>query len=133
MGSSTTSNHYSYNWSNRQRHYGSSHNQNSGNSYRYRQSDYYDFYGEENKQKNNYNNNNYNNKDEKKASVKMSIEDALCLFALSKNCTIEQLKQRYRQLARIYHPDSNMCIDETMIKKVNEGYELLTRILGMER
>lgn len=52
-------------------------------------------------------------------------EQALCAMMLSENYTQEQLKQRFRALSKIYHPDAGGST-ETM-QLLNQYYEILKR------
>ena len=53
----------------------------------------------------------------------MNYNDALSIFGLSSNFTKEELKKRYLELSKKYHPDLNG--DEEMMKNVNSAYEVL--------
>ena len=53
----------------------------------------------------------------------MNYNDALILFGLTDNYTKEELKKRYLELSKKYHPDLNG--DEEMMKNVNSAYEVL--------
>ncbi|GLV53407.1 hypothetical protein KDH_02610 [Dictyobacter sp. S3.2.2.5] len=51
------------------------------------------------------------------------LEHALRIFELKQGFTSEDLKQRYRQLAKSYHPDTGG--DEASFKKLQNAYTLL--------
>lgn len=53
----------------------------------------------------------------------MNYNDALILFGLTDNYTKEDLKKRYLELSKKYHPDLDG--DEEMMKSVNAAYDLL--------
>jgi hypothetical protein len=53
----------------------------------------------------------------------MDYSEALKLFGFTGNFTKEELKKRYLELSKKYHPDLNG--DEEMMKKVNSAYEVL--------
>ena len=55
----------------------------------------------------------------------MDYNDALNLFGVSSKFTKEELKKRYLELSKKYHPDLNG--DEEMMKKVNMAYEILKK------
>lgn len=53
----------------------------------------------------------------------MNYNEALNLFGLTDNFTKEELKKRYLELSKKYHPDLDG--DEEMMKSVNAAYDLL--------
>ena len=53
----------------------------------------------------------------------MNYSEALKLFGLTSNFTKDELKKRYLELSKKYHPDLNG--DEEMMKKINLAYEVL--------
>lgn len=53
----------------------------------------------------------------------MDYSEALKLFGFTGNFTKEELKKRYLELSKKYHPDLNG--DEEMMKKINSAYEVL--------
>lgn len=53
----------------------------------------------------------------------MDYSEALKLFGFTSNFTKEELKKRFLELSKKYHPDLNG--DEEMMKKVNSAYEVL--------
>ena len=55
----------------------------------------------------------------------MNYNEALNLFGFTNNFTKEELKKRYLELSKKYHPDLNG--DEEMMKKVNMAYEILKK------
>ena len=55
----------------------------------------------------------------------MNYNEALNLFGFTNKFTKEELKKRYLELSKKYHPDLNG--DEEMMKKVNMAYEILKK------
>lgn len=55
----------------------------------------------------------------------MNYSEALKLFGLTSDFTKDELKKRYLELSKKYHPDLNG--DEEMMKKVNMAYEILKK------
>lgn len=53
----------------------------------------------------------------------MDYSEALKLFGFTSNFTKEELKKKYLELSKKYHPDLNG--DEEMMKKINSAYEVL--------
>ena len=53
----------------------------------------------------------------------MNYNEALELFGFTNNFTKDELKKRYLELSKKYHPDLNG--DEEMMKKINSAYEVL--------
>jgi len=53
----------------------------------------------------------------------MNLYDEL---ELQPNCTAEEIKQKYRILAQIYHPDKAVFGDEERFKRVKLAYEILS-------
>lgn len=53
----------------------------------------------------------------------MDYIEALRLFGFTSNFTKEEIKKRYLELSKKYHPDLNG--DEEMMKKINSAYEVL--------
>jgi curved DNA-binding protein CbpA len=59
---------------------------------------------------------------------KIDKEFGLHLFNLSKSPTLKELKQKYRELIKIYHPDKHPEKIEwstTMMQQLNQAYEIL--------
>ncbi len=64
----------------------------------------------------------------------MTLEEALGLFGLSRNCTADEVSAQYKRLARIYHPDSRPDDEgkqrnEEMLKRINAAEEMLSKKL----
>ena len=45
---------------------------------------------------------------------------------MPRTATLAQIKQSYRRLARLYHPDLNKQIHDDRIKQLNEAYDVLS-------
>ena len=52
------------------------------------------------------------------------MEDLYQILGLQSNCSFEEIKQQFRTLARIHHPD--MGGDEEEFKKIRFAYEVLS-------
>jgi curved DNA-binding protein CbpA len=55
----------------------------------------------------------------------MSLEDYYSILGVKSNATPDQIKQAYRRLVRLYHPDLNKDAQDDRIKKLNEAYAVL--------
>jgi len=56
------------------------------------------------------------------------IDEARKLLGLDESATIREIKDSYRRLAKLYHPDKNNTAaktDDEMIKKLNGAYKVL--------
>ena len=53
-------------------------------------------------------------------------EDFYALLGVERNCSLADLKQNYKRLARQYHPDNKETGDENMFKKIGEAYTVLS-------
>lgn len=63
--------------------------------------------------------------------MKITAEEALRLFNLKSNYTIQDLKQRYRELTKKWHPDINHSPNaEEIMGRINKAYELLQEAVG---
>ncbi len=51
------------------------------------------------------------------------IEEALAVLALPKLVSLKEIKSRYRELSKRYHPDLNQ--EESKMREINEAYSLL--------
>jgi curved DNA-binding protein CbpA len=56
----------------------------------------------------------------------MTLPDYYTLLGVSSNASLEQIKQAYRRLARLYHPDLNRNSEDVRIKRLNEAYTVLS-------
>jgi preprotein translocase subunit Sec63 len=54
------------------------------------------------------------------------LKDALKTFGITERATLEQIKQRHRELVKMHHPDQNVRTKPEMIRKVNDAYEIIT-------
>ena len=43
---------------------------------------------------------------------------------LSTDCTLEEIKKSYKQLAKIFHPDKNQSDGGAKFKSISEAYKL---------
>ena len=59
------------------------------------------------------------------------ISECLKIFELDKGneLTLETIKRKYKNLARLYHPDLNKDMDDTKIKKINSCKDKLVRFI----
>jgi curved DNA-binding protein CbpA len=55
----------------------------------------------------------------------MSLEDYYAVLGVKSDATLEQIKQAYRRLARLHHPDLNKDAQSDRIKQLNEAYAVL--------
>ena len=57
----------------------------------------------------------------------MDYKDYYQILGVSKSATAKEIKQAYRKLARIHHPDKNPGNKkaEEKLKSINEAYEVL--------
>jgi len=53
------------------------------------------------------------------------LEAALETFDLTVRATLEQIKQRHRELVKMHHPDQSDDTDPALIRKINDAYEIL--------
>ena len=56
----------------------------------------------------------------------MKLPDYYTILGVSRNASLEEIKQSYRQLARLYHPDVNRHVSDAQIKRINEAYAILS-------
>lgn len=56
----------------------------------------------------------------------MPTIDYYAILGVPPAATLEQIKQAYRQLARLYHPDLNKDASSDRIKQLNEAYAVLS-------
>ena len=63
--------------------------------------------------------------------MKITAEEALRLFNLRPNYTMQDLKQRYRELTKKWHPDINHSPNaEEIMGRINTAYEILQGAVG---
>lgn len=55
----------------------------------------------------------------------MAFPDYYSVFDVAPEATGDEIKQAYRRLARLYHPDLNKQTEDTRIKRLNEAYAVL--------
>jgi molecular chaperone DnaJ len=57
----------------------------------------------------------------------MNLKDAYAVLEISQTATPDEVKKRYRELTKKYHPDRNKDAGaEDKIKKINEAYQVVT-------
>lgn len=56
----------------------------------------------------------------------MPLPDYYAILEVPSTATLAQIKQAYRRLARLHHPDLNRQIQDTFIKQLNEAYNVLS-------
>lgn len=54
------------------------------------------------------------------------LQQAVTLFALGERATLGQIRKRYRELARRFHPDHGTDRDPAMIRQINAAYQILS-------
>ena len=54
------------------------------------------------------------------------LKAALEIFGITERASIEQIKQRHRELVKRHHPDQCVGADPALIRKINVDYEILT-------
>jgi curved DNA-binding protein CbpA len=55
----------------------------------------------------------------------MVLPDYYAMLEVPTNASPEQIKQAYRRLARLYHPDLNRQAEDRQIKQINDAYNVL--------
>ena len=60
------------------------------------------------------------------AMTYQELKAALETFGMTGRATIEQIKQRHRELVKMHHPDQSHAADPALIRKINAAYEILT-------
>ena len=55
----------------------------------------------------------------------MPLPDYYATLEVPSNASSEQIKQAYRRLARLHHPDVNKLSEDSRIKQINDAYTVL--------
>ncbi len=55
----------------------------------------------------------------------MAFPDYYSILDVAPEATPDEVKQAYRRLARLFHPDLNKQAEDTRIKSLNEAYAIL--------
>ncbi|GCF07474.1 DnaJ domain-containing protein [Dictyobacter arantiisoli] len=58
----------------------------------------------------------------------MALPDYYAILEIESTATLADIKQAYRRLARIYHPDLNRQVGDRRIKQINEAYAVLSDV-----
>lgn len=75
-------------------------------------------------------NNGQNRFKQDKPYTEAEISECLKIFGLkSEGLSLERLKSKYKNLAKLYHPDINPGNDDTQIKKINSCKDKLVRFI----
>jgi len=53
------------------------------------------------------------------------LQQALKVFGLGEQASLQEIKDRHRELAKRYHPDAGNSGKEDAIRELNEAYRLL--------
>jgi curved DNA-binding protein CbpA len=56
----------------------------------------------------------------------MLLPNYYAALEISKNASLEEIKQSYRRLVRLYHPDVSKQQNDRRIKQLNEAYKILS-------
>jgi curved DNA-binding protein CbpA len=56
----------------------------------------------------------------------MSSANYYAILEVSTDASLEEIKQAYRRLARLHHPDINKNTNDRWIKQLNEAYAVLS-------
>lgn len=57
------------------------------------------------------------------------LQAALGELGISGQATAQQVRDRYRELVKLYHPDSGAEADNPQIRRVNEAYNVVSAYL----
>ncbi len=55
----------------------------------------------------------------------MALPDYYVVLEVAPEASYDEIKQAYRRLARLYHPDLNKQTEDMRIKRLNEAYAIL--------
>lgn len=62
------------------------------------------------------------NRPQNHTPTRLEIHDPYEVLGISQDATLEQIKQRYRDLAKVYHPDKQNG-DTKAMAKLNQAYQ----------
>ena len=69
---------------------------------------------------------NYQNYDDASKVTEKKIIQSFEIFGLNRNSTMQQIKEKYRELSLKYHPDRNKNADTTTkMSEINSAYEII--------
>jgi len=73
----------------------------------------------------------YQNYDDSSEVNEKKITQSFQIFGLNRNSTMEQIKERYRELSLKYHPDRNKSTDTTTkMTEINSAYEIIMEAMA---
>lgn len=73
------------------------------------------------------NNSFYSQKDKIKNNIPKEVTEALKLLELNENSDFKQASAKYRELAKIYHPDKSNINRSEKFSKITSAYNLLKK------
>jgi len=74
---------------------------------------------------------NYQNYDDSSEVNEKKITQSFQIFGLTRDSTMEQIKERYRELSLKYHPDRNKSADTTTkMTEINSAYEIIMEAMA---
>jgi len=73
----------------------------------------------------------YQNCNDDSEITEIKITQSFQIFGLNRNSTMEQIKERYRELSLKYHPDRNKSADTTTkMTEINSAYEIIMEAMA---
>ena len=73
----------------------------------------------------------YQNCNDDSEITEIKITQSFQIFGLNRNSTMEQIKERYRELSLKYHPDRNKSTDTTTkMTEINSAYEIIMEAMA---
>lgn len=61
------------------------------------------------------------------------LQQALLIFGLGERATLKDIKSRYRNLAKRYHPDTSTSEEADAMRKVNAAYRIIQAYIAEYR